>query len=40
MADDVVAVIFSLLGPNEGDASWHGGCLTIAELSRRGLLLP
>ena len=40
MANDVVATVIELLGPNESDCCWHGGCLTIAELSRRGLLLP
>ena len=40
MADDVVTSILELFHPNESENSWHGGCLTIGELSRRGLLLP
>lgn len=40
MADDVVGAIIELFSPNESDNTWHGGCLTIGELSRRGLLLP
>lgn len=40
MADDIVTSVLSCFAPNENENSWHGGCLTLAELSRRGLLLP
>ncbi|EFJ25897.1 hypothetical protein SELMODRAFT_413196 [Selaginella moellendorffii] len=39
-ADDVVASVLELFSPTEGDGAWHGGCLALAELARRGLLLP
>lgn len=39
-ADDVVASVLDLFDPTEGDGAWHGGCLALAELARRGLLLP
>jgi len=40
MADDVVVSVLELFSDSEGDGAWHGGCLALAELSRRGLLLP
>ncbi len=39
-ADDVVGAVFELFQDRESDSSWHGGCLAVAELTRRGLLLP
>uniref|UniRef100_A0A7I4D1R8 Tubulin-specific chaperone D n=1 Tax=Physcomitrium patens TaxID=3218 RepID=A0A7I4D1R8_PHYPA len=39
-ADDVVASVLDLFQSTEGDGAWHGGCLALAELTRRGLLLP
>jgi len=38
--DDVVESVVELLSGREGDGAWHGGCLALAELARRGLLLP
>lgn len=38
--DDVVGAVLDLFTGREGDAAWHGGCLALAELARRGLLLP
>ena len=40
LADDVVSFLTELFQPSEGDGAWHGGCLALAELARRGLLLP
>ena len=40
LADEVVASIMELFTITETDGAWHGGCLALAELGRRGLLLP
>ncbi|KAK2172898.1 hypothetical protein NP493_921g01087 [Ridgeia piscesae] len=40
LADEVVGSIMQLFTIVETDAAWHGGCLAMAELGRRGLLLP
>uniref|UniRef100_S4RVL6 Tubulin-folding cofactor D ARM repeats domain-containing protein n=1 Tax=Petromyzon marinus TaxID=7757 RepID=S4RVL6_PETMA len=40
LADDVVASILECLSVGETNKAWHGGCLALAELGRRGLLLP
>ena len=40
LADDVVGSLLQLFSFRETDSAWHGGCLAVAELGRRGLLLP
>ncbi|EGR30268.1 tubulin-specific chaperone d, putative [Ichthyophthirius multifiliis] len=40
MADDVLNSVLELFSPNESEDAWHGGCLCLGELCRRGLLLP
>ncbi|CAH1795099.1 unnamed protein product, partial [Owenia fusiformis] len=40
LADEVVESVLELFSIGETDAAWHGGCLALAELGRRGLLLP
>ena len=40
LADEVVGSLLELFTLREMDTGWHGGCLALAELGRRGLLLP
>lgn len=39
-ADQIVEQLHDLFSESETDSAWHGGCLALAELCRRGLLLP
>ena len=38
--DEVVASVLMSFAEGAADSAWHGGCLALAELARRGLLLP
>ena len=40
LADEVVQSVLENFTIMESDSAWHGGCLALAELGRRGLLLP
>jgi hypothetical protein len=40
LGDQVVDAVLDCFADPERDAAWHGGCLALAELARRGLLLP
>ncbi|CAM8906861.1 unnamed protein product [Rhodiola kirilowii] len=36
LADEILSSVLDLFSAGEGDGSWHGGCLALAELARRG----
>ena len=39
--DEVAASVLGVFeSPAASETTWHGGCLALAELARRGLLLP
>lgn len=40
LVEDVLASLVDTFSPLELESGWHGACLTVAELARRGLLLP
>lgn len=40
MAETVVEAVLDLFSQSESGSAWHGGCLCLAELGRRGLILP
>lgn len=39
-AEDVLDAVLSYFDDKERDNCWHGACLALAEMARRGLLMP
>jgi len=39
LGSDIVTHVLQLCEWKDSDSSWHGSCLALAELSRRGLIL-
>ena len=40
MGGQIVTNILKMLHFRENDSAWHGSCLALAELARRGMILP
>lgn len=40
LANEIVDSVLENFSMAQSDGAWHGGCLALAELGRRGLLLP
>ena len=40
LGDEVVGSVIEILNPLSNHEAWHGACLSVAELAKRGLLLP
>ena len=40
MVEEIFKQIFDLFSDNENEYAWHGACLCIAELCKRGMILP
>ncbi|CAD7937708.1 unnamed protein product [Amoebophrya sp. A25] len=40
LADQLICALEERCFQTRNDRAWHGGCLALAELARRGLLLP
>ena len=40
LAEDIVENLTELFSGYEEESTWHGACLSVAELARRGLILP